>query len=138
MEKADARRKQIIDIVAALPESDSKGIVESLFEPLRIELTFLVSEEGFRSIFDRSVFLTSQKFTWLAAQQPLQATSSLADLETRLARQEFTEVRAASTALLLNFSDLMASLIGEVLTIDILRSAWGKDALGSLGEEFQQ
>ena len=138
MEKADARRKQIIDIVAALPEGDSKGIVEILFEPLRIELTFLVSEEGFRSIFDRSVYLTSHKYVWLATHQPLQETSPLTELETRLSQHDFTEVRAASTALLLNFSDLMASLIGEVLTIDILRSAWGKDALDSLGEEFQQ
>lgn len=138
MEKADARRKQIIDIVVALPEGDSKRVVESLFEPLRTELTFLVGEEGFRSIFERSVYLTSHKYAWLVAQQPALDTSPLTDLETRLAQQESTEARAASTALLLNFSDLMASLIGEVLTIDILRSAWGKDALGSLGEEFQQ
>lgn len=138
MEKTDARRKQIIDIIAALPDTEGTGVIESLFEPLRIELTSLVSEEGFRSVFERSVFLTSHKFAWLGVEQSLPSALPLSDLKAKLAQQEFTEAREASTALLLNISDLMASLIGELLTIDILRSAWGKDTFGSLGKEFQQ
>lgn len=137
MDKTDARRKKIIDIIAALPDTDGTGVVECLVEPLRIELTSLISEDGFRSVFERSLFLTSRKFAWLGADQSSPAASSLYGLRTMLAQQTRSEAREASTALLLNFSDLVASLIGERLTIDILRSAWGKDALGSLGEEFQ-
>ncbi|WP_136414613.1 hypothetical protein [Herbaspirillum sp. ST 5-3] len=137
MDKTDARRKQIADIIAALPDTDGTGVVEHLFEPLRIELTSLISEEGFRSVFERSVFLAGRKFAWLSVEQPLSGALPLDDLKTKLAQQESAEARQASTVLLLNISDLMASLIGELLTIDILRSAWGKDALGSLDEEFQ-
>lgn len=138
MDKTDARRKQIVDIIAALPDTNGTGVVERLLEPLRIELISLISEEGFRSVFERSVFLTCRKFAWLSMEQSLSSALSVADLKAKLAQQEFAEAREASTALLINISDLMASLIGELLTIDILRSAWGKDALGSLGEEFQQ
>lgn len=137
MDKTDARRQKISDIVTALPDTDGAGVVEHLFEPLRIELSSLVSDEGFRSIFERSLFLTSRKFAWLGADQSSQDTSSLSGLRTLLAQQSRSEATEASTALLLNLSDLVASLIGEPLTIDILRSAWGKDALGSLGEELQ-
>lgn len=137
MDKTDARRKKIIDIVAALPDTDGIGVVECLFEPLRIELTSLISEEGFRSILERSLFLTARNFAWLGADQSSPGASSLYGLRTMLAQQSLSVAREASTALLLNLSDLVASLIGEPLTIDILRSAWGKDALGSLGEELQ-
>ena len=137
MEKTDARRKKIIDIVAALPDTDGTAVVECFFEPLRIELTSLISEEGFHSVLDRSLFLTARKFGWLGADQSSSGASSLYGLRTMLAQQSRSEATEASTALLLTFSDLVASLIGERLTIDILRSAWGKDALGSLGEEFQ-
>ena len=137
MDKTDARRKKILDIVAALPDTDGTSIVENLFEPLRIELTSLISEEGFRSVFDRSIFLTARNVPWFVAGQSSPDASPLHDLRTMLAQQSRSEAREASTALLLNLSDLVASLIGEPLTIDILRSAWGKDALGSLGEEFQ-
>lgn len=136
MDKTDARRKKIIDIVAALSDTDGTGVVECLFEPLRIELTSLVSEEGFRSILERSFFLTARKFAWLGADQSSPDASSLYGLRTMLAQHSRSEAKEASTALLLNLSDLVASLIGESLTIDILRSAWGKDALGSLGEEL--
>lgn len=136
MDKTDARRKKIIDIVAALPDTDGTGVVECFFEPLRIELASLISEEGFRSVFERSLFLTARRFAWLGADQSSPGASSLYGLRTMLAQQSRSEAREASTALLLNFSDLVASLIGERLTIDILCSAWGKDALGPLGEEF--
>lgn len=138
MDKTDARRKRIIDIVAALPDTDGTGVVEHLIEPLRIELTSLISEDGFRSVFERSLFLTSRHFGWLGADHSLPGASSLYGLRTMLAQQSLAEAREACKALLLNLSDLVASLIGERLTIDILRSAWGKDALGSLGEEFQE
>lgn len=137
MDKTDARRKKIIEIVTALLDTDGTGVVECFFEPLRIELTSLISEEGFRSVFERSLFLTARHFAWLGADQYSPGASSLYDLRTILAQQTRSEAIEASTALLLNFSDLVASLIGERLTIDILRSAWGKDALGSLGEELQ-
>lgn len=122
MDKTDARRKKIIDIVAALPDTDGTGVVECFFEPLRIELTSLISEEGFRSIFERSLFLTARNFAWLGADQYSPGASSLYGLRTMLAQQTRSDAIAASTALLLNFSDLVASLIGERLTIDILRS----------------
>jgi hypothetical protein len=138
MEKTNARRNQIIKIIANLPPTDTTGIVASLFEPLKKELTSLFSEEGFNFIFERSVFLTCRQFPWLGTEDTLSTASLLPDLQARLAQQEPGKGREASVTLLVNATDLVASLIGEHLTIDILRSAWGNDALGSLGKEFQQ
>jgi hypothetical protein len=138
MEKTNARRNQIIEIIANLPSTDTTGVVASLFEPLKKELTSLFSEEGFNFIFERSVFLTCRQFPWLGTEDTLPTASPLPDLQARLAQQEPGNGREASAALLVNTTDLVASLIGERLTIDILRSAWGNDALGSLGEELQQ
>jgi hypothetical protein len=138
MEKTNARRNQIIEIIANLPPTDTSGVLASLFEPLKRELTSLFSEEGFHFILERSVFLTCRQFPWLAAEETLPTASLLPDLIARLAQREPGDGREASVALLVNAIDLVASLIGERLTIDILRSAWGNDALGSVGEEFQQ
>jgi hypothetical protein len=138
MEKTNARRNQIIEIIANLPPSDTTGVVAILLEPLKIELTSLFSEEGFYFIFERSVFLTCRQFPWLAAEDTLPIASLLPDLQARLEQQEVGNGLEASAALLVNITDLVVSLIGERLTFDILRSAWGNDALGSLGEEFQQ
>jgi hypothetical protein len=135
MEKSDVRRNQILKIIAALPEDDGTSIVSSLFEPLRIELVNLVSEEGFHSLFERSVFLTCRRYSWFNAPQLLATAPALSNLEGALRQGDPKEARKAAISLLLNFVDLLASLIGEPLLIDILCSAWGRDALGSLAGE---
>lgn len=135
MEKSDVRRKQILQIVAALPADDGTGIVSSLFEPLKAELVDLVSEEGFYSLFERSVFITCQKYPWFDALKLLTITPHLVSLQAVLRQRDPAEAREVGTALLINLVDLVASLIGDPLLIDILCSAWGRDALGSLAGE---
>ena len=135
MEKQDALHIQILKIIAALPPNNRTGVITSLIEPLKNELTKLVSVEGFDFLFERSVFLTCRQYSWLDVSPSLLTDSPLSDLKIILEQRELAEAREASTALLRNFIDLVASLIGELLLIDILRLAWGNDALGSLGEE---
>ncbi len=47
-----------------------------------------------------------------------------------------TQISEANSLLLITFTDILASLIGEQLTTTILRSAWGNDALDSTDKEF--
>ena len=43
----------------------------------------------------------------------------------------------ANNLLLITFTDILASLIGEKLTTTILYSAWGNDASGGTSKEFK-
>jgi len=47
------------------------------------------------------------------------------------------QASAANSLLLIKFTDILASLIGEGLTTSILRSAWGNDAPNRAGKELK-
>ena len=52
-------------------------------------------------------------------------------------RQSSAQASAANSLLLINFANILASLIGEQLTTSILRSAWGNDASMKADKEFK-
>ena len=97
---------------------------------LAAELIPIIGETGFATLFARSLYRNQTLFTWLASapapQQPqvlqhsaTQFTTLKASLQTR----SFTEATAANQALLITFTDILIVLIGEPLTIGILRAA---------------
>jgi hypothetical protein len=139
MEKSDVLRNQIAKLVASLPETDKTCFVRQLLVPLKAELEALVSEEGFSALLSHSIYLTAQHHSCFALSWPeVSSAAHLAHLTEILEHLNVVEAREANTALILTFVDFLISMIGEFLTIDILFSAWGKDALGTLGEESQQ
>ena len=108
-----------------------------LWERLASELTSIIGEGGFQSLYSRSVHLTSAGFPWMVLSHPWQRTDSrFADLKVSFEGRSFTETSEASIALLVTFIDILAVLIGELLTTSILRSAWGDDALDIAGKEL--
>ena len=54
-----------------------------------------------------------------------------------LERQTPEHASEANLLLLITFTDILASLIGERLTTRILRLAWGYDAANSAGKEIK-
>ncbi|PUA18910.1 hypothetical protein C7W93_03060 [Glaciimonas sp. PCH181] len=108
-----------------------------LWERLASELTSIIGEGGFQSLYSRSVHLTSASFPWMVLSHPWQRTDSrFVDLKVSFEDRSFTETSEASIALLVTFIDILAVLIGELLTTSILRSAWGDDALDIAGKEL--
>jgi hypothetical protein len=108
-----------------------------LWEKLAHELVSIIGEGGFQSLYKRSLHLTSATFPWMAADSTLpQSGSGFTDLKKCLAAQDATNAGEASTALLIAFIDILALLIGELLTSSILRLAWGDDALDTVVKEF--
>ncbi len=57
------------------------------------------------------------------------AASRFENLKISFEGRDFAEASEASIALLIIFIDILASLIGELLTSSILQSAWGDDVL---------
>jgi hypothetical protein len=132
MENSGPRRQQIIDLIGSSPDAGTGGRVIELFQPLRLQLASLVSEDGYSFLFERSIHQTAQQYKWIGVPSNASGAERLSELGAVLAQRTHGEALAASTSLLLNFIDLVASLIGESLTVSILRSAWGDDAFGAM------
>lgn len=126
MEGSVLLRQQIIArLMARQPENIADAAMD-LWEKLAGEIISVVGEAGFNSLYERSVHLAQPTFPWLPpSSSPLQAQNRFAELRTRLADQTPADAHAANSLLLTAFTDILASLIGEQLTANILRSAWG-------------
>lgn len=132
MENSGPRRQQIVKLIGSMPDAEAGGRVIALFLPLRLQLASLVSEEGYSFLFERSIHQTAQQYKWIGVPSQAHGAERLSDLRAIFAQRTHEEALAASTFLLLNFIDLVASLIGESLTVSILCSAWGDAALGAM------
>ena len=109
-----------------------------LWEQMATEIISIVGESGFNSLYSRSIFLTQSTFPWVAAstQSPL-TNQRFAELKMNFEGQTPAQAIEANSLLLITFTDILASLIGEQLTNTILRSAWGNDATSKTNKEFQ-
>ena len=130
----DIRHQAIENRVSQHPAAVDEASVE-LWELVAVRLTVLIGEGGFFPLYSRSVYLTRQRFLWLAPstlsikqtdrQQPF---GSLKDsLYAQLQLESNGEALAGSTALFITFFDLLAGLIGEALTLNLLQAAWNND-----------
>lgn len=138
METSDTLRHQI---VKSLTTQDAERVVDAeleLWERMAAQIISIVGEGGFNSLFARSMFLTRATFPWLAAGSPPPPTERrFTELKRCLDGQTPAHARAANRLLLITFTDILASLIGEQLTIRILRAAWRNDALDKADKEFK-
>ncbi len=137
METTDLPRHQLIERrMAQRPENVAEAAI-GLWEQLATQIISIVGEEGFNSLYARSVFLAQPSFPWLTT-SPLsqQNDQRFAELKKGLAGQPPSQAREANSLLLLTFTGILAALIGETLTTRILWSAWGDDASTSSSKEF--
>lgn len=137
MASSDSLRHQLIENL--IPEHTEKisDVAVVLWEQMADEIISIIGEGGFNSLYARSVFLTQTRFPWLTAcvllQQPDQR---FVELKTGFEVQAPAQVRAANILLLITFTDILVSLIGNPLTDNILHLAWGDRASDRAGKEF--
>ena len=138
MQSSDPARKELV--LRLLAQNEDVAYASShLWERLAIELVGIVGESGFNLLFARSIHSCRAEFPWLAVSQPWrQPDSRFTALEDSLHGKAPDSARLASAALFLTFTDVLASLIGEPLTIRILHSAWDEPVPGNAGKEFPQ
>ncbi len=105
-------------------------VTVALWEPLATELTLIIGNGGFQSLYARSAHLTSAFFPWMALSHALQQNDTrFLDLKMRLEGRDSSEACEASIALLVTFAGLLDVLIGDYLTSSILSAAWGDSPL---------
>ncbi|HQT30858.1 MAG TPA: hypothetical protein PLE48_07065 [Thiobacillus sp.] len=138
METRDPLRHQLIEsLMARHPEKGADAAID-LWVLMATQIISIVGEEGFNSLYARSVFLAQPTFPWLAASSlSPQADQRFANLKKCLEGQPPSHARDANSLLLLTFTGILAALIGEPLTTRILSSAWGDDASTSTSKEFK-
>lgn len=108
-----------------------------LWEELATQISSIIGAGGFNALYTRSVFFTQATFPWLAASElSTHADSPFAALKYSFEAQAPVEVAAANGLLLTTFSDILASLIGEELTANILSVAWGAE-VSDTSKEFK-
>jgi hypothetical protein len=109
-----------------------------LWEQMASQIILIVGEGGFNSLYARSLFLTHSKFPWLTiGSVPSKTDRQFTELKISFEGQPPSQANKANSLLLITFTDILASLIGEQLTIRILLMAWGNDTLDRFGKEFK-
>jgi len=108
-----------------------------LWERLAVELTVIIGERGFSSLYARSLNQAALQYGWLAPHPPKALSDAFTSLASSLKARAPAEAQAASGAMLNTFIDTLIILIGELVTNSILRSAWGDDVVNSVAREHQ-
>lgn len=124
------RHQKINNLIAQDTENVSDTAIFH-WERMAKQIITVVGEGGFSALYIRGAYLARTTFPWLAANlSSPPADDRFVNLRSSLEGQTPEQARAANALLLITFTDILASLIGEELTIRILRSAWDKDAPG--------
>lgn len=139
MENSSLLRHQIISNLIDQRTEKVADAAVILWEQMAAQIISIIGEGGFNSLYDRSLFLTQSTFPWLSANSTASSTGQrFAELKKSFEVQSPGQAREANSLLLITFTDILASLIGEQLTTSILRTSWTNDALvSSPGKEFK-
>jgi hypothetical protein len=122
-------REQKIENLMAKPREEGDAGPIHLWRSMAEQIISVVGQGGFQSLYARSIFMAQRSHPWLA--QPaasLPVDLIFGTLSTCLAEHTPDQAQAANALLMLTFTDLVASLIGESLTVRILKTAWDANA----------
>lgn len=107
---------------------DPRAIAEAtlgIWEQIAFQLKPVIGSRGVDVIFLRAVDMTSISFPWLVLDEGDEKLATLlANLKVLLADREAEASAKASIALLVTFTDLLATLIGESLAERLLLPVW--------------
>ena len=125
METSQLLRHQTIQRHLLQHTENGEDAVTHLWEPMSVQIIAIVGEGGFNSLYARTLSLSKSSFPWLAT-SPLPAKNyqRFTELKMSLEGQTTAQMREANKLLLITFTDILASLIGEQLTTRILELAW--------------
>jgi hypothetical protein len=138
MGTSDLQRHQTIKDLTARHADKVADTATCLWDQLAAQLISIIGEGGFESLYARSVFLTQSTFPWLAAGSGSPRTGHrFAELKISFEGQTPALASEANIVLLITFTDILSSLVGEQLTSRILHSAWGDGAQNKAGKELK-
>ena len=134
-------RKQIISrLLTQQPggEVNSVALAEQvlwLWEQITFHLTPLIGVSGFQTLYAHSLYLASSQCPGLTITKGQHTDANFQSLKKDLIAMECDMAHQCGNALLNTFTELVESMIGEMLMTQILRSAWvGQSPNGDIAE----
>lgn len=95
------------------------------FEELAGVLTPLVGQVGIDALAARALHLAQREYPWLGkTRNPEQVEGRLIGVSVSLEHQEPGLATEAAAAVLAQFTALLVTMIGEPLTVRLMRQAW--------------
>jgi hypothetical protein len=138
MQTSDQLRHQIIKNLIPPHSAKTANALVLVWEQLSTQIISIVGIGGFNSLYARSIYLSQQSFPWLEdCILSAQSGHRFVDLKKCLEGQTAEHAIAANNLLLITLTDIMASIIGDQLTNNILHTAWGDVALDKNGKELK-
>lgn len=128
MQSVGSNRHQTIENMLVPETVNVTDTAIRLWEKMSVQIISIVGEAGFDSLYARSLYLTQPTFPWLTIGTVPHADRRFSDLKMNFEGRSPAQICATNTMLLITFTDILATLIGEQLTSSILRSAWGDHA----------
>lgn len=134
MEKLTAQLHEQLLASAARTPAEAVDFTIGLWEALAARLIPIINDDGFRSLLERSLHLTSKTFPWLAMDLSARDHSKrFSGFKANLHSRNPGEAAAAGLALLTTFVETLVALLGVPLVTNLLRSAWGDHVLQRWG-----
>jgi hypothetical protein len=109
-----------------LSEADASEVasrVISLWQDIAAAFSPIVGQRGFTALLRRALSISLVRFPWLSIALTEAPAYEFETLRSALAGQSANDATHANAALLRNFFDLLANLIGAALTERLLREA---------------
>ena len=107
-------------------DADAKALAAAVLrvsDALGGQLAVLIGAGGVRALAARSLHIGQRTFPWLAEDQE-SPDGPFAQLALSMERQEPGVATEAAAAVLATLAGLLVTLIGETLTMGVLRAAW--------------
>lgn len=127
-----AQLLSIADLLAAQTPPDTAGIPQLAmrsWQQLATQLTPYIGEAGFCALYGRAMRLTQASHDWLPSPPSVASPSILFETVAQaLENVEGVVAAQANAKLLETFTNILSTLIGEVLATRILNSAWIAEA----------
>lgn len=95
----------------------------STWHEMAAKLEPVIGARGVEVLFIRALHLTRAAFPWLAIAET-QTESAALQVKTQLAEQKIHAATEAAYTLLVTFTELLSTLIGESLTEQLLSPVW--------------
>jgi hypothetical protein len=142
--------EQVADVgqlAALLKQRASEGadsariacIIVDAWTHIDAALTPIVGRRGVATLHQRSRFTAAAQHPWLSdASEGLPQAMDVEALRALLGKQSPAEVALAGGALLQEFQDLLATLVGSPLTERLLRSVWANSLCGPAAAKDSQ
>lgn len=122
----ETMRSMLVQIAGDAPSSSAAAeAMLGTWHQMAVRLVPVIGVRGVDAILGRALHLTRAAFPWLAiAGGDDDGAAQLASFAARLETSDAAAAAEVSHALLLNFIELLAGLIGESLTERLLGPVW--------------